>query len=633
MCGFVGFLELNKSNEAQDILTSASARIARRGPDAESFWSEGNLHLAHRRLAIVDLTPGGLQPMTSACGRYVLVFNGEIYNHHDLRLEGELHVNWRGTSDTEVLLEHFAKHGVAKTLTAARGMFAFALWDKEKSVVTLGRDRLGEKPLFFGWMNGRFIFGSELKVLKAFPGKPSLNEAAVAYYLRHGYVPAPLTIYSEFFKVRPGTFMEFDTTNIKTQKPPVPHVYWSVDSARLDAQKDMLPSADAGAEKLENILAQSVKEQLMADVPVGALLSGGIDSSLIAALAQANSTTPIKTFTIGFADPQYDEAPFARKIAQHLGTDHHELYITESDVLQLVAELANVYDEPFADSSQLPTLLVSRLVRKHVTVCLSGDGGDELFRGYERYLRGRKVWKKVAHTPTAFRSFISGTLRSIPVGALDFVSKPLKQFGLTGSRIHKACDILSAPTREHFYHGLAQIPGGAKLVQTNNCYTALSVAPVKEEAFTDFASRWDCRYYLPDDILTKVDRAAMHESLETRVPLLRPEVLHLSWRLTEDQHIQGSSGKQVLRKVLAKYVPTELFERPKKGFGVPLDAWMRGPLKSWAEERLRHLSNANLAVVNHEALQQMWREHQSGKQNWSSALWAACMLGLFLEQE
>lgn len=633
MCGFVGFIDLHRTiKDPEAVLRAASALIARRGPDAESFRHEGPVHLAHRRLAIVDLTDSGLQPMESAGERYVIVFNGEIYNYETLRRSAGLgHIQWRGHSDTEVLIEHIAAFGLDATLSQARGMFSFALWDRQEQTLTLARDRLGEKPLFFGWTKDTFVFGSELKVLKAFDNKPKIDDSAVAQYLRYGYVPSPLTIFEGFQKVLPGTMVTFSLADINDKRIARATTYWSInDAERTGAQMHRHKSFEDRANELEGVLKQSVSEQLMADVPVGALLSGGIDSSLVAAIAQAVSAKPIKTFTIGFNDPKYDEAPYARAIAAHLGTEHQELYIGEKDLLGLVSEMSSVYDEPFADASQLPTLLVARLVRKHVTVCLSGDGGDELFRGYERYLRGRQMWNRLACIPSGIRKAGAGVLTALSPQQLDKLVGPLKKKGVTGDRIHKASAFLGAADSAQFYEGLTQLPGGLQLIKESHRSMALTVEGKAGEGFTDYASRWDSRYYLPDDILVKVDRAAMHESLEMRVPLLRPEMLDMAWGLSEAEHISGTSGKQLLRAVLNKYVPPAMFERPKQGFGVPMDAWLRGPLKAWANARLQGLQQRDIGCLDKQKLDSMWGEHMAGRRNWASALWAACMLEEFL---
>lgn len=634
MCGFVGFVDPDKKIvNPGAVLRAASARISRRGPDAESFWTEGAVHLAHRRLAIVDLSPSGLQPMASSDGRYVILFNGEIYNHEEMRQAfGLRDVVWRGHSDTEVLIEHIRVYGLRHTLETARGMFAIALWDRQEMTMSLARDRLGEKPLFFGWLDGTFVFGSELKVLKAFEKKPRVHEEAVAQYLRYGYIPAPLTIFEGFEKVLPGTFLRFSYNDIKQRTVQAIQSYWTLEDAQeVGERRYGAMDFEQKALLLEKELKASVQEQLVADVPVGALLSGGIDSSLVVALAQSVSPRAVKTFTIGFKDPKYDEAPFARAVAEHLGTEHRELYIGEEDLLGLVQAMPDVYDEPFADASQVPMLLVSKLVRKHVTVCLSGDGGDELFRGYERYLKGGHLWSRVSRVPAFARRAGAGLLTMFSPSQLDALLAPLRKKGITGDRIHKASAFLGADSAADFYDGLAQLPGGLRLIRPEHRPSALTVESWSDAAFTAYASRWDSRYYLPDDILVKVDRAAMYESLETRVPLLRPEILEIAWSSGEREHVRGTVGKQLLRRVLGKHVPMSLFDRPKQGFGVPMDVWLRGPLKDWAAEQLLAVTTCKLRCVDSATLSRMWDEHQAGQRNWSLALWAVCMLGAFLK--
>ncbi|MBC8737349.1 asparagine synthase (glutamine-hydrolyzing) [Paraburkholderia sp. UCT31] len=634
MCGFVGFIDpKQKITNPQTVLREASARIARRGPDGEAFWNEGPVHMAHRRLAIRDLSAAGTQPMTSANGRFVLVFNGEIYNCDSLRGAPALRdVAWRGTSDTEILLEHTVAYGLAATLEASRGMFAVALWDKQLKTLTLARDRMGEKPLYLGYTAGALVFSSELKVLRAFPGRPELNQDALALYLRYGYIPAPYTAFERFQKLMPGTTVSLTLEDITQQRFKEPVPFWTLDQAALagDGQYGRLTFKEK-ADKLDALLQQSVGEQLVADVPVGAFLSGGIDSSLVVAVAQRLSPSPVKTFTIGFHDPAFDEAPYARKIAEHLHTEHHETYIGEDDVRGLVEDVAQVYDEPFADASSLPTLLVSRIVRKQVTVCLSGDAGDELFRGYDRYTRGRKLWHAINKVPPVLRTAAATLLTSVRPQTLDKFLGPAKLRGITGDKLHKAAALLRMQDSQTFYHGLSELAGGAQLLGPAYRDMVLGVTQLSDEAFSDYASRWDCRFYLPDDILVKVDRAAMHASLETRVPLLRPEIVELSWGLRESQHIAGSKGKQLMRSVLSRYVPAELFERPKRGFGVPMDKWLRGPLKTYAEDCLKKAS-ASVAALDHARLDAMWAEHQSESRNWSYALWGVVALGAWLRE-
>lgn len=627
MCGIVGIW--GPLREKRNLIAGACAAMRHRGPDSEGVWEDesAGLALGHVRLAIIDTSSAGAQPMASACGRYVLVLNGEIYNHPALR-EALAHQgrapDWRGHSDTETLLACFAAWGVEKTLEDAIGMFAMALWDRAEGTLSLMRDRMGEKPLYAGFVGGSFVFASELKALARLPGLDTRPDPrALAALLRHNYIPAPYSIYRQIGKVSPGCWMQLNARQCRLGEMPAPRSYWSAGLVAQEAAADPLSFDDdaAAADQLEHVLAAAVRRQTLADVPLGAFLSGGIDSSTIVALLQQASSRPVRTFSIGFDDPRYNEAQHAAAVAAHLGTDHAEHYVGDRDALDLVPTLAGVYDEPFADSSQIPTLLVMRLARREVTVALSGDGGDELFAGYSRYFRAAAWWRRRERMPAALRAPASALLR----GAASALP------GGAGHRAARLAQVLSAAHTGDFYRDFVSY-------WKNPAEAVIGAGPLRsvfdEPAPGDIVAAMtllDVRTYLPDDILVKVDRAAMAASLETRVPLLDHHVYAFARRLPMRYLVREGRGKWLLRQVLYRHVPRELIERPKKGFSVPLAEWLRGPLREWAHDLLDPARLRREGLFHEGPIQRKWREHVAGRRDWSTHLWSILMVQAWLE--
>lgn len=623
--------------------------IIHRGPDDAGVWMDGaeGVALAHRRLSILDLSPAGHQPMVSACGRYVLTFNGEIYNHLELRCElatvgagGTAPVAWRGHSDTETLLAAFAAWGVAEALKRCVGMFALALWDREGRTLTLARDRLGEKPLYYGWQGDTFLFGSELKALKAHPGFcAEIDRNALTLFLRHNAIPAPYSIYQGIFKLLPGSFLQLHAG----QKDARPVAYWSARQVAEAGQRNLFRGSVAEAvTELERLLARAIGGQMAADVPLGAFLSGGIDSTSVVALMQTQSARPVKTFTIGFNETGYNEAEHALAVSRHLGTEHTELYVTPQDAMDVIPSLSAIYDEPFADSSQIPTCLVSRLARQHVTVSLSGDGGDELFGGYNRYFWARNLWRKLGWMPHPLRAAVAGVLTTVPPASWNTAFQKLERwlpaklrYATPGDKLHKVAEILAARSPEEIYLGLvSHWKHPAQLVRGSHEPQTLLTDPSRQADLPDFEHRMmylDTVTYLPDDILTKVDRAAMSISLETRVPLLDHRLVEFAWTLPLDMKIRHGQGKWLLRQVLYRHVPQSLMERPKMGFGVPIDQWLRGPLKPWAAALIEPARLMREGIFDPVPIQRKWLEHQAGARNWSYYLWDVLMFQAWME--
>lgn len=640
MCGIVGLL-LDQPVADESVLRgfgrAMAEAIVHRGPDDGDVWAEASsgLVLAHRRLSILDLSPAGHQPMMSACGRYVAVFNGEIYNWGELRARLETSVLapvWRGHSDTEVLLAAVAAWGLRETLVSARGMFALAIWDRQERTLTLARDRVGEKPLYYGRCGKRFVFASELKSLRALPDASfEVDSGALALMLRYGYVPAPYSIYRNIFKLLPGTLLTIRSDGIVGE----PQAWWHFEALALEGTGNRCKMSDSEAlDTFDSILGAAIGEQMVADVPLGALLSGGLDSSTVVALMQARSKRPVRTFTIGFAEGAYDEAKHAALVARHLGTEHTELHVTPLEAREVILRLPEMYDEPFADSSQIPTALVCALTRKHVTVCLSGDAGDELFAGYNRYFWATALWRRLGRVPLSVRSALAFGLSSIPAGAwngLSSVVKPLMPGRLRvsnlGDKLHKLAEVMGAPSVEVLYRDLVSQWRGILPLQSVSEPLALAANSQRWPTLPNFAERMmavDTLTYLPDDILVKVDRAAMAASLETRVPFLDERVISFAWHLPFEQKVRDGQGKWLLRQLLYRYVPKEMVERPKQGFGVPIEHWLRGPLREWAEDLLSPEALAADGLLDPQAIRAMWKHHLSGR-NVQYALWNVLM--------
>lgn len=642
MCGIAGFLVDPSSRTSLDQLKSIAnamhVSLEHRGPDDHGIWvdPEAGVALVHRRLSIVDLSPAGHQPMHSADGRHVIVYNGEVYSHLPIRAEIEATGHrFRGHSDTEVMLESFARYGIRATADRLIGMFAIAIWDKQTRTLKLLRDRLGIKPIYWAKIAGLFMFGSELKALRQHPGwTPRIEPAAVASFTRHNYIPAPHSIYQGVHKLEPGTIL-----TLEFGREPQLEKFWDVRQVALDGIRNPLTGDDASlVEQLETLLVDAVRKRMMADVPLGAFLSGGIDSSTVVALMKAANVGPVKTFSIGFEEKAFNEAPHAAAIAKHLGTDHTELIVRSQQALEVVPKLSEIFDEPFADSSQIPTYLVSAMTREHVTVALSGDGGDELFSGYNRYQLTRRSWRMLSLVPAPLRRALAAGLTSVSTERWNAIFEYLPEHSyprLPGDKIHKFANVLGLNDVDELYRRLISHWDPSRI--------APSVAEARgvlwdSSVRTDFPNLLDRMQfldsvtYLPDDILTKVDRASMAVALEARVPLLDHRVVEMAWRLPHSVKIRRGVSKWLLRQVLYRHVPKSLVERPKMGFAIPLDEWLRGPLRQWAEnllseKRLRETDFFDVALIRRH-----WAEHLSRKRNWQYALWDVLMFEAWRER-
>lgn len=648
MCGITGYFYNNTNRE--EILALMCSALTHRGPDSEGIWVDHHdgIALGHRRLSILDLSPAGHQPMHSACGRFVMVFNGEIYNHLTLRKslsDSNQTYNWRGHSDTETLLACFSMWGVEATLKRAVGMFAIALWDKQAKTLMLARDRLGEKPIYWGWSGDLFLFGSELKALRAHPAfNAEIDRNALALMLRHCYIPAPYSIYKGIEKLMPGHFITLPMGEKYFQaKKARSKAYWSMnDVVEKGLSEPFTGSPDEAVDELEVRLSQSIKGQMLSDVPLGAFLSGGVDSSSVVALMQAQSRQPVRTFTIGFDEGGYNEAKHAREVAHHLRTNHTELYVRSEDALGVIPKLPEMYCEPFGDSSQIPTFLVSQMARQHVTVALSGDGGDELFGGYNRYLAAQKIWSVIQRWPMFARQLAAGGLRVIsPSGweqLFNFL-RPLlpqkRQISIPGEKARKLAEVLPLADGHAFYRQLTSHWTKPESVVINSSEPGTLITKTSAWPNVDCLEHgmmaMDAQTYMTDDILTKVDRAAMATSLESRIPMLDHRVIELAWKLPLDYKIRKGQGKWILRQVLYRHVPKELIERPKMGFGIPLDRWLRGPLKEWADTLLNEERLRREGFFHPEPIQKMWAEHLKGTRSWQYHLWNVLMFQAWLE--
>jgi asparagine synthase (glutamine-hydrolysing) len=654
MCGIAGFFEphsIRSRNEIESIAVRMSATIAHRGPDDSGIWADVNagVALGHRRLSIIDLSPAGHQPMTSRSGRYVIVFNGEIYNYRELRpgledVRAGAGYAFRGSSDTEVMLAAFDRWGVETTVTKFNGMFAFAVWDQQERALILGRDRAGEKPLYHGWMGGSFVFGSELKALRAHPAfAGQISRGSLALFLRHGYVPGPYSIYENIWKLPPGTTLRICHDSDTGSPNPVP--YWSAkDVAESGIRNPLRFSDDEAVTKLDSLLSDAIRLRMVADVPLGAFLSGGIDSSTVVALMQKSSPRPVKTFTLGFREAGYDEAADAARVAAHLGCDHTQLYVTPAEAMEVVPLLPSLYDEPFADSSQIPTYIVSRLARQHVTVSLSGDGGDEVFGGYTRYQLAAAIWQKIGWLPIELRRNLAKVLVRLPYGPGDVISRlanlllPVSaKLSNSGGKLQKLAAILPASSPEAVYYSLVSLWSDPTAVVLGASELPTTLTQGNQwAAVPDFIRRMmflDSITYLPDDILVKLDRASMGVSLESRVPLLDHRIIEFSWHLPLKMKIRDGETKWLLRQVLYRYVPRGLVDRPKAGFGVPIHVWLRGPLRQWAEELLDPHRLLRQGFFDPLPIRRIWADILLGKDHRVYALWNVLMFQAWLEQE
>jgi asparagine synthase (glutamine-hydrolysing) len=653
MCGFAGFLggEWHGGDAgAVSLLRRMNNQLISRGPDSEGYWADASsgIALGHRRLSILDLSAAGAQPMTSACARYVLIFNGEIYNH--LLLRDELQRDsggqaFRGTSDTETMLAGFTRWGVRPTLERCIGMFAFALWDRNSRTLTLGRDRLGEKPLYYGWQGTGsrrvLLFGSELKALRVHPAfRSDIDRKSICLLMRHNCIPAPYSIYNNLFKLPAGCLLDISVS--KPDSAPVP--FWSAATAAESGLQRRDSASDADhLEQLNALLSSAVRQQMLSDVPLGAFLSGGVDSSLVVALMQSQSAQPVKTFTIGYGEADYNEAVHAAAVARHLGTAHTELYVSPSQAMDVIGRLPDIYCEPFSDSSQIPTLLVCELARQHVTVALTGDAGDELFGGYNRHILTQRAWRRISQLPLVFRTVAARALAGLSPGFVNDLAgtvqkllPPSRRQAYVGDKIQKIADVLSCGSVDALYLKLishwdapSSIVLGASeypspIPDTRQMPSGLSDA--------EKMMLLDLLLYLPDDNLAKVDRAAMSVSLETRVPMLDHRVVEYAWQLPLSMKLRDHVGKWALRQILYRYVPRALIERPKMGFSVPIADWLRGPLRDWAESLLNTERLSREGFLDPKPIRQRWKEHIDGRRNWQNQLWDVLMFQSWLER-
>jgi asparagine synthase (glutamine-hydrolysing) len=651
MCGLTGFLNLSRA-AGSEMLRETVMRMANtlhhRGPDDSGSWVDPQTGIAvgFRRLSIIDLSPEGHQPMRSATGRYVAAFNGEIYNHADLRKELESRASgiaFRGHSDTEIMLAAIEHWGMEEAVHRFVGMFAFAVWDRQDRLLHLGRDRIGEKPLFYGWMGDTFLFGSELKALRTHPAfVAEIDRDALASYTRYGYVPAPYSIYKDIYKLIPGTLLSLHGAGEKRLPSPVP--YWSPTEVAEAGAADPLAAGDkTAADHLEHLLRQAIRQQMVADVPLGAFLSGGIDSSTVVALMQAQSTRPVKTFAIGFNETDYNEAVYAQAVARHLGTEHTELYVTPAEAQGVIPKLPALYDEPFGDSSQIPTFLVSQLARRDVTVSLSGDGGDELFAGYSRYTLISSIWNKIEWMPYSLRRLTASVLGELSSPKWDRAFNTLQtilplnreRYYPYARKARTFADLVArVESPEGIYqswlsrcHGSSVLGATPRGVMTNGKLKVNLANSMHRLMYFDLIS------YLPDDILVKVDRASMGVSLEARAPFLDHRVVEFAWRVPVSMKVRNGQRKWLLRQVLYRHVPPKLVERPKVGFSVPIESWLRGPLYEWAENLLDESRLRKDGFFDVAPVRQKWAEHLAAKHNWQNSLWNVLMFQAWLEAQ
>lgn len=633
MCGIAGFLDLSadrSTTQMERALRGMTRALAHRGPDGDGHWvdAQSGIALGHRRLSIVDLTVAGSQPMWSANRRFALVYNGEIYNAEQLRaqLDAEHPHAWRGHSDTEVLLEAFSTWGVARTLERALGMFAIALWDCSERKLTLARDRAGEKPLFYGWCGSVLLFASELKAMQVHPrwiGK--LDSTSVYQVVQFSYVPAPHSIYSGISKLPPAAFATFPAMSTTVGAMPAPVEYWSFPRIAEEGSRNRFRGSPKDAiDGLREHIATAIKGQMVADVPVGAFLSGGVDSSLVVAMMQEQSTRPVLTFSIGYSEDRYNEAPFAAAVSRHLGTEHTELIVGPKDVLDIIPSLPAIYDEPLADSSQMPTYLVCKLARQRVTVSLSGDAGDELFAGYNHFVQVDELWRRIRNLPSGARRLSGAMIKLAPIALWDRLL-PVSR-GLNGDRMHKAAELLSTDTLLGLYRAYSmRWYADAAMRGDRLTWPTLPQPHLENASPMETLMACDFRTYMPDSILAKLDRAAMAVSLETRIPLLDPRVVEYAWTIPMSLKRVDGRGKWLLRQLLYRYVPAELIDRPKTGFAVPIKEWLRGPLRDWAESLLSERSLKDGGVLAVAPIRKRWREHLEGHRDWSASLWNVLM--------
>lgn len=648
MCGIAGITGKNFSEaQLRDSIQLMVSRLIHRGPDYQGYWVDKTSSLAfgHARLSILDLSPTGNQPMASHSGRYMIVLNGEIYNFKSIKDELiSLGHNFRGTSDTEVLLCAIEQWGFKAAIKRTTGMFALAVWDNTEKTLLLARDRVGEKPLYYGWLghnhDQHFVFTSEVKALRALPWwQWQIDRHALGLYLRYNYIPAPFSIYKGIKKLTPGAML---TVKINTPHSEKEEPFWSIlDKRATSVDKHLFENETSTIDHLEKLLQKTVSDQMISDVPLGAFLSGGIDSSLIVSLMQRVSTKKVKTFTIGFPEGSYDEAPYSRKIASHLKTDHTELMLYSKDLIEMVPRISSLYDEPFADTSHIPTYLVAKLARKHVTVSLSGDGGDELFGGYGHYLQSPRIKPYIDYIPHVVRASLSKTIKTIPTTWWTALNKSLSlykdEYGqghMFGDKVHKLADLITVDSVEDFYFRRTSCwrhPGSVLLNAPNGNDFPFRYPNLPSHVnIVEKLMLYDFLCYLPDDIMVKVDRAAMAVSLESRAPFLNHNIVEFAASLPLSYKIRDRQGKWILRELLKRFIPAEFFERPKQGFGIPNHDWLRGPLKEWVEEQIDETRLLGEGYFDQKLIRSLWNEHLSGKRNWFGKIWNICMFQSWL---
>jgi len=644
MCGFAGHYKTIAPYSRPALKSTVRAMndvIAHRGPDSHGVWLDPDMPLAlgHRRLAIIDLSPHGHQPMISASERYVMLYNGEVYNFMSLQKELErAGLSFKGRGDTEVILAAIEYWGLNMTLQKINGMFAIALWDRKTRQMHFVRDRMGKKPLYIGWAGKSLVFGSELKALHAHEDfTPEINREALALFMRHSYTPAPLSIYKNVWSLPAGMRLSLSLDNLKSGRDLSRDMepYWSHLNALEEARGRSAPASDAQAiDEFESLLSTCVHDRMISDVPLGAFLSGGIDSSAVVAMMQKTSGPRTKTYSIGFEETGFDEATYAKKVAQHLDTDHHELYVSGKDALSVIPKLPQIYDEPFADISAIPTYLVSAFARKSVTVALSGDGGDEMLGGYRRHFMGPRIWNKLRFMPAPLRKIMGAGIGAVPVEYWDAIKRGTPQFG---TYMHKLAAILDASSPEEIYRTLTShwrqspvLGAGAEYAAQTPLEKASGALP--DISYGEAMMFWDALSYLPNDILVKVDRASMAVSLEARAPLLDKRIYDYVWSLPPEMKIRDGQGKWLLRRVLERHVPKELFERPKQGFNIPVGEWLRGPLKDWAESLLDEKTIAAQGYLDSAMITRTWQAHLKGHGNHATKLWNVLMFQAWLER-
>lgn len=641
MCGITGYWVTAGEAVSAELAITMAQRLAHRGPDDCGVWldEQAGLALAHRRLSIIDLSAAGHQPMISPCGRYVLNYNGEIYNHRDLRTDLEReggHFDWRGHSDSETLLAALRHWGVDQALRRLNGMFAFVLWDREQRQLILARDRMGEKPLYYGRIGDTFLFGSELKALCAHPEwRGDVDRDALALYLRYSYVPAPHSIYKGIRKLPPARYVVVREGGKKISDP---RCYWDLAVIATAGSAHAGDDSETLIDELDELLRNAVGIRMAADVPLGTFLSGGYDSSTIAAIMQAQSPQPVKTFSIGFHEKDYNEAKYAKAVACHLGTDHTELYVSSDEAMAVIPKLPEIWDEPFSDPSQIPTYLVSQLARRHVKVCLSGDGGDELFCGYNRYVLGYRVWKLANFLPARLRKPLAYMLENTPIRGIEWLINCLPaqwRVPQVGDRIPKLTAVLRYGDGQSFYRDLtSQWKQPERVVLDGHEPPVMADIDANSPELSEFQERmmyWDALTYLPGDILVKMDRASMAVSLEGRIPLLDHRIVELAWRVPMTLKYQGGQGKWLLRQVLYRYIPKHLLDRPKAGFNVPIGQWLRGPLRDWAETLLDEKKLCEEGFFAAAPIRQAWNGHIVDKANSAHRLWNVLMFQAWLK--